>query len=52
LQSPVYVGDTTGDRDSAAKAGVPFIYANYGFGKVDDGMIATIGAFRELRELL
>ncbi|MBS1524818.1 MAG: HAD family hydrolase [Bacteroidetes bacterium] len=52
LKAPVYVGDTTGDRDSAAKAGVPFIYASYGFGKVDDGMIATIGEFGELRELL
>jgi len=52
LQSPVYVGDTTGDRDSAAKAGVPFIYADYGFGKVEEGMVATISGFGELRELL
>jgi len=52
LQSPVYIGDTKGDRDSAAKAGVPFIFANYGFGKVEDGMIATIDAFGELVTLL
>jgi len=52
LQAPVYIGDTNGDRDSAAKAGVPFIYANYGFGKVDDGMIATIDAFGELKDIL
>lgn len=52
LKAPVYVGDTTGDRDSAAKAGVPFIYASYGFGKVEEGMIATIDTFGELKELL
>ncbi|HWD89803.1 MAG TPA: HAD family hydrolase [Mucilaginibacter sp.] len=52
LKAPVYVGDTTGDRDSAAKAGVPFIFASYGFGKVEEGMIATIETFADLKELL
>jgi phosphoglycolate phosphatase len=52
LKAPVYVGDTTGDRDSAAKAGVPFIFASYGFGKVEGGMVATIDNFGELNELL
>ncbi|HZX57147.1 MAG TPA: HAD family hydrolase [Mucilaginibacter sp.] len=52
LKSPVYVGDTTGDRDSAAKAGVPFIFASYGFGKVEDGLIAKIDGFGQLKELL
>lgn len=52
LQSPVYVGDTNGDRDSAAKAGVPFIFANYGFGVVEEGMIATISGLGDLVELL
>lgn len=52
LQAPVYVGDTMGDRDSAQKAGVPFIFADYGFGKVEDGYIARIGRFSELQQLL
>jgi phosphoglycolate phosphatase len=30
------VGDTQGDCDACRQAGVPFIYAEYGFGDVDD----------------
>jgi len=52
LKAPVYVGDTQGDYDSATKAGVPFIFANYGFGRVEQGQIATISTFDELAELL
>jgi phosphoglycolate phosphatase len=52
LKAPVYVGDTVGDYNSATKAGVPFIFANYGFGVVEDGQIATISTFGELVELL
>jgi phosphoglycolate phosphatase len=52
LKTPVYVGDTTGDRDSAAKAAVPFIFASYGFGKVEEGMVARIDSFGELKGLL
>ena len=52
LKAPVYVGDTKGDYDSAIKAGVPFIFADYGFGKVESGQIATIGAFGDLVDLL
>lgn len=33
LKAPVYVGDTQGDFDACKKAGVPFIWAAYGFGK-------------------
>ena len=32
LDAAVYVGDTELDRQSAEKAGVPFIWAKYGFG--------------------
>ncbi len=52
LQAPVYVGDTLGDYDAATKAGVPFIFCSYGFGKVESGQIATIDAFADLTELL
>ncbi len=38
LKNPVYVGDTAGDAKAAKEADVPFIYARYGFGKVDEYM--------------
>ena len=31
LKFPVYVGDTRGDQESAIEAGIPFIFAAYGF---------------------
>lgn len=34
LASPVYIGDTDGDRISAETAGIPFIHAAYGFAEV------------------
>lgn len=36
LKNPIYVGDTLGDAKAAKEAGVPFIFARYGFGKVTD----------------
>jgi len=52
LITPVYVGDTLGDYNSSTKAGVPFIFASYGFGKVETGQIATINQLGDLKELL
>jgi phosphoglycolate phosphatase len=52
LQQPVYVGDTQGDYDSATKAGVPIIFAEYGFGKTDGEPVARIQHFKQLTELL
>jgi phosphoglycolate phosphatase len=52
LTSPVYIGDTQGDYDSAVKAGVPIIFATYGFGKVEGQPVATITQFKGLEELL
>jgi phosphoglycolate phosphatase len=34
LKASVYVGDTQGDCDAAKVAGIPFVFAGYGFGKV------------------
>ena len=36
LQAPVYVGDTLGDLEASQKAGVPFIFATYGFGHLSE----------------
>ena len=35
FRNPVYVGDTIWDKNSADEAGVPFIYAAYGFGDIE-----------------
>lgn len=51
LKNPVYVGDTDGDRIASEKAGVPFIYAKYGFGKTQ-GADAEISSFSELQTVL
>ncbi|MGN1025430.1 MAG: HAD family hydrolase [Faecousia sp.] len=34
ISSAAYVGDTEGDRQAAEKAGIDFLWAAYGFGKV------------------
>lgn len=36
FRSPVYVGDTQSDRQSALDAGIPFVFCRYGFGSVDE----------------
>ncbi|WP_226577388.1 HAD family hydrolase [Halobacillus litoralis] len=36
LSHPTYIGDTQGDLNASRYAGIPFIYAAYGFGQVDD----------------
>lgn len=51
LLAPVYVGDTQGDCDAAAQAGVPFVFAAYGFGEADR-WDAKIEVFTELAHLL
>lgn len=35
MKRPLYIGDTQGDCDAAAAAGVPFLHAAYGFGAID-----------------
>lgn len=36
LDNAVYVGDTAMDKEASEKANVPFVFASYGFGKVDN----------------
>ncbi len=49
LKCPVYVGDTQKDAQSAKEAGIDFIYAAYGFGKVNDkDYIKKINKLKEL----
>ncbi len=52
LQYPVYIGDTKGDRDAATKAEVPFIFASYGFGKLEEGFIAKVDTLSDLQSIL
>lgn len=35
LKKAIYVGDTQGDCNASALAGIPFVFAEYGFGNVD-----------------
>ena len=51
LKAPVYVGDTQGDADAATQAGIPFIYAAYGFGQVK-AFDAEIHTFEELLDIV
>jgi len=50
LDDVVYVGDTQGDYEATVFAGVPFIYARYGFGKVEK-YFAAIDGIKEMLEL-
>ena len=50
LENPIYVGDTKGDMEASNYAGIPFVYAAYGFGKVEsfDYKIADISELLDL----
>ena len=50
LKAPFYVGDTPGDLEASIKAGVPFIYARYGFREVAQSDI-QIDNFTDLARL-
>ncbi len=53
LENPVYVGDTQGDYEACKKAGVPFIWASYGFGyPEDDAYYNKIKTFSDLLKML
>ncbi|MBF9221670.1 HAD family hydrolase [Hymenobacter ruricola] len=53
LQAPVYVGDTPGDLAASQGAGVPFIFATYGFGTLSEAEAPTrISQLADLKKLL
>ena len=47
LKKCLYVGDTAMDQEAAGKAGIPFVFASYGFGQAS-GADAVIGSLAEL----
>lgn len=51
ITDAAYVGDIQGDCDSARYAGIKFIHAEYGFGKVDD-KDAVITKFTDLLDVV
>ena len=52
LDEAIYIGDTQGDYESARGAGMTFIHAGYGFGKVEDPAVPRIQDIRELPDLI
>ena len=50
IENCAYVGDTQGDYEATVEAGVPFIWATYGFG-VPGGYEAKIDTFDQLLTL-
>lgn len=49
LEKAVYIGDTEGDYAAAKAAGIPFIHAKYGFGRIEEE-VPCITSFSELPE--
>lgn len=52
IEKPVYIGDTQGDSDECRKAGVPFVWAEYGFGNGVTGFVSSIKTFAETISLI
>lgn len=48
IEDAVYVGDTQGDYEATVLAGIPFVYARYGFGSVESYDLAI----DDIQELL
>lgn len=51
LKAPLYVGDTEGDLKASRFAGIPFVFARYGFGEVSE-YDHVIDNFNDLLKLL
>ncbi len=51
IEKAIFVGDTKSDEVAADEAGLPFVYASYGFGEVDK-YDATINSFEEIKDVV
>ncbi len=51
FEKAIYVGDTKSDEKAAREAGLPFVYASYGFGDVDS-YDAVVNSFKEIRDVI
>lgn len=51
LDKAVYIGDIQGDYDSTMKAGLPFIHAAYGFGKIN-AVVPVITTLSDLPKII
>lgn len=49
LERAVYIGDTQGDYEASLYAGIPFIHAAYGFGKIS-GEVPKINSLGDIAE--
>lgn len=47
IKDAVYIGDTQGDYEATLVAGIPFVWAAFGFGE-PDGYAVKINSFKEL----
>ena len=54
LKHPVYVGDTALDEQSCREAGVPFVFASYGFGTAaaPDAVIRSMSGLPSVLEII
>ena len=50
IQSAVYIGDTQGDFEASRNAGIPFVWASFGFG-VPESYACKADSFPELAEI-
>ena len=51
IPNAVYIGDTQGDYEATVVAGIPFIFAAFGFGQPAD-WTAKVDEFRQLPQVL
>lgn len=48
LENPIYVGDTISDYEATVEAEVPFLFARYGFGDVENARLIA-DSFEEIK---